>query len=518
MGKLRPIQKSFASGEITPRLRSRVDLKEYHQGVEELRNFITTPYGTIGKRNGTQFIDEVSSTLIYGRLFTFRVEDSETFVVVVTEDKIDVYNTSGPEPVAGANLLANPSFDNDGDDWNILAQKASPSIIIQKNPAVTFTGGACTIDSGNAAHIDIDFDFPEGDLTQTVTINASDARLSQEITGATGANLHSLELAVLAFAAVGQVTDHLSIGTTEGASDISFTVDSMNSSKVTFTPGVATFWISYKLNWDDSLNPTVPGVTINSPAITGDPAIVVFDSITVLDTVVAGGTDIVSFSSPYSEQQVRELQVEKAPGQSIMYFAVRATFTTKKLIRDPITLVWTFEDVAFSGGAGDPQDEWIATGYPGCIAFFQGRLWLAGSAGHPVTVWGSVAGEDNYEDFTIGGAAADDALELPMARDGVIQWIQGGKALHVGLDTSEHVVTGTNNLELLEPSNARAFQQSSYGSARIHGKWLSEKVSFVSNDRHRVYAGNYDRQTFQYITYLDEQPVPKQLNFQILLL
>ncbi len=499
MGKLRPIQKSFASGEITPRFRSRVDLKEYHQGVEQLRNWITTPYGSIGKRNGTEFIDEVSSTLIYGRLFTFRVEDSNTFVIVVTEDKIDVYNTSGPEPVAGANLLSNPSFDNQGDDWNVLTQKASPSIIIQKDPSVTFTGGACTISSGNAAHIDIDFQFPDGDLTLTVSINASDARLSQEITGANAANLHSLEMAIVAFSAVGQVTDFLSIGTTEGASDIAFTVDPINSSKVTFTPGVTDFWITYKLNWDDSLNPSVAGV-IEDPNDTGDPAVVVFDSITVLDTIVAGGTDIVSFSSPYSEQQVRELQVEKAPGQSIMYFAVRATFTTKKLIRDKITGVWTFEDVTFTGAVGDPPEEWVTSGYPGCIAFFQGRLWLAGSAGQPVTVWGSVAGEDNYEDFTIGGAAADDALELPLARDGVIQWIQGGKALHVGTDGAEHVVTGTNNLELLEPSNARAFQQSSYGSARIHGKWLSEKVSFVSNDRHRVYAGNYDRETLGFLS------------------
>ena len=493
MGKLRPIQKSFSSGEITPRLRSRPDLKEYHQGVEKLENFLTTPYGTISKRGGTQFIDEVSDTLIYGRIFTFRVENSQTFVVVVTEDFITIYNKTTAELEAGGDLVINGGFDNDGDDWNVNLLTQTPADIVQTPPVIDFVGGLCTINSGNAAHIDIDFDFPDGDLTQTVSVNPTSAELTQEIVGVNAANEHSLELAAISYLATGTITSHLSIGTTEGDNDISFTVDPMNSSKVTFTPGVANFWISYKLDWDDSLNPTVAGVFVNTPAVTGDPAIIALDSITIIDTVAGGA--VVSFTSPYTEQQVRELQVEKAPGQSIMYFAVRASFTTKKLIRDKITLVWTFEDVVFVGGAGDPPDEWILSGYPGCITFFQGRLWLAGSFGHPVTIWGSMSGEDNYEDFSVGGAAADDALELPLSRDGVIQWIQGGKVLHVGTDSSEHAVAGTNNEELLEPGNARTFQQSSYGSARIHAKWLSDKIAFVSDDRHRIYAADYNRDT-----------------------
>ena len=497
--KLRPIQKSFAAGEITPKLRSRPDLKAYQQGVEFLQNWLTTPYGSIIKRNGTQFIDEISDTLIYGRIFTFRVEDSNTFVVVVTEDDVLVYNKTEAELVAGANLLLNPSFDNDGDDWNILLQRASPSVVIQTSESIVFVGGLALINSGNAAHIDIDFNFPDGDITQTVSINASDARLSQEIIGVNATNEHKLTLAIAAYTATGQITDHLSIGTTEGASDIAFTVDPMNSNIVTFTPGVTDFWISYKLNWDDSLNPSVAGI-IGEDGSVGTSALASFDSFILIDTVVAGGGDIVSFPSPYTEQQIRELQVEKAPGQSIMYFAVRATFTTKKLVRDPITNIWTFEDVNFGGGIGDPPDVWDTSGYPGCITFFQGRLWLAGSFGHPVTIWGSIAGEDNYEDFTIAGAADDDALELPLARDGVIQWIQSGKALHVGTDGSEHLIYAGRVDELLTPENTRTLQQSSYGSARIHGKWLSEKVSFISNDRHRMYAANYDRETLGFLS------------------
>ncbi len=501
MGKLRPIQKSFASGEITPKLRSRPDLKTYHEGVERLENWVTTPYGSIVKRNGTQFIDEVSDTVIFGRLFTFRVEDSNTFVIVVTEDDIRVYNKTAAELEAGGNLVLNPSFDQQGDDWNTIIFRQTPSIVVQTPASIVFVGGLALLNSGNAAHIDVDFDFPDGDITQTVSINPTSAELTQEIIGVTAANEHRLTLAIAAFSADGQVTDFLSIGTTEGASDIPFTVDPQSSNIVTFTPGVVNFWISYKIAWDDSRNPTVAGVFVNEPAITGDPATVSFDSFTIVDTVAAGGEDVVSFPSPYSEQQVRELQVDIAPGQSIMYFAVRASFTTKKLIRDPVTLVWTFEDVTFTGGPTDPPDaKWDVSGYPGCVTFFQGRLWLAGSAGFPANVWGSVAGEDNYEDFTAGGAEDDDALDLPMARNGVVVWIQGGKSVHVGMDNSEHVITGTNNNDILSPGNARTLQQSAYGSARIHAKWLSEKISYISNDRHRMYAANYNRETLGFLS------------------
>ena len=509
--KLRPVQKSFASGEITPKLRSRPDLKFYQEGLEELVNWVTTPFGSVIKRGGTRYIDEVSNTLEYGRLFTYRVDGTNTFVVVVTTDAVTVYNKNAAElETAGSNFTLNHSFDNQGDDWNVNIGKATPNSI-EIEPSITFPNGTAIINSGNAAEItflgDTDPDNPRNPFID-VDINASDAELTQEVTVNVATNIHALVLDPINFIAQGTVTDYLSIGTTEGASDIAFTVDPLNSNRVTFTPGVVTFWISYKLNWDDSLNPTVQLSSVHPNQHTGTSAVVSFDAILVTDTEAAGGEDVVSFASPWTEQEIRELQVEKAPGQNIMYMCTRSATATQKLERDPSTAAWTLTAVTFIGGVGDAQDQWAASGYPGSITFFQGRMWLAGSRGHPATVWGSVAGEDNYEDFTTGGATDDDALELPLARDGVIQWIQGGKALHVGLDNSEHVVTGDTAATLLTPTNARTFQQSSYGSYRIHGKWFSEKVSFISNDQRRIYVGDYDRETLGFksdeISYIAE--------------
>ena len=310
---------------------------------------------------------------------------------------------------------------------------------------------------------------------------------------------YSLKIAVVetAFRAQGVLLDYLKIGTLDGADDIPFTVDPTDSSTALFSPGTVSFWISYTLEWDDSLNLSRAGTGVQGNE--GSSARVTIDSFTLLE-LGAPTSVAVEFPSPYTEQQVRELQVEKAPGLSTMYFVVRSEFTHKKLILDREISAWSFVDVEYDGGADDPDKEWEDDGYPGSISFFQGRLWLAGSKSRPATVWGSVAGEDNYEDFTTGGAADDDALELPLARDGVIQWIQGGKALVVGTDTAEHIIFGNAQFDLLLPSSARATQHSSYGSYRIHAEWLSEKISFVSQDQRRVYIGDYDRDTFGFVS------------------
>jgi len=521
MSKLRPIQHTFKSGEITPKLRSRPDTGEYIQGVEFMENFITSPYGSAIRRTGSELIEEVSNTLLFGRIFPFRVEGSESYIVVVTEDSVAVYDRSGQLPTdpAGGSDLENPGFNEGGDGWNVnLLKQTSDSL--DQEPRITFLDGFCNIQSGNAADIEVELvgDPLEPEPQFTVVIRACSAELTQQITvgAGEGADNFALNISVAdgSFFAQGILLDYLSIGTTESANDIPFTIDPVNSSTALFSPGVDTFWISYKLDWNDSTNITVDGPLHTpplppppNPGNVGSSAIVRIDSF-ILINLDAPAILNVTFPSPYTEQQVKELQVEKAPGLSTMYFVVRSTFTHKKLIFDRILNTWTFIDVNYIGGVDDPPNEWISTGYPGTITFFQGRMWLGGSVGHPATVWGSVSGEDNFEDFSVSGATDDDALELPLARDGVIQWIQGGKALSVGTDTAEHIIFGNAQFELLTPSNARATQHSAYGSARIHAEWLSEKITFVSQDGRRLYISDYDRETFGFqsdeISYMAE--------------
>ena len=486
-------------GEISPKLRSSPDLEIYNRGVEELTNFETTPFGSVKRRKGSELISTISDTLLYGRIFTFRVEGSESYIISITEDEITVHDRNGNLPTV--NEMENPGFNLGSFGWNsnLFKSLAVPLLI---EPRITFLNGICAITSGNAA----EYSFVEGggigpfipvEDSILVTIRPSSAQLTQQVTVANPTNIHSLKLTVVdtSFQAQGIVTDYLSLGTTEGDNDIPFTIDPADSTNVIFTPGTATFWIAYRLAWDDAVSPSIAGVVDLGGGRLGTAATIQLDALTLLDTEAPSSLNIV-FTSPYTEQEVRELQLEKAPGQSIMYFAVRSDEVTKKLIFDRDTQTWSFIDATFTG---EPST-WTDDGYPGSITFFQGRMWLAGSKGASATVWGSVSGEDNYEDFSTTGADDDDALELPLARDGVIQWIQGGKALIVGTDTAEHIIFGNAQFDLLSPGSARATQHSAYGSYRVHAKWLSEKISFISQDQQRIYVGDYNRDTFGFLS------------------
>ena len=478
-------------GEISPKLRSSPDLEIYNRGVEELTNFETTPFGSVKRRKGSELISTISDVLTYGRIFTFRVEGSESYIISVTEDEITIHDRKGNIPTE--TQMINPGFNDGGDGWNVNILKDSADAV-DDEPRITFLNGVCKIVSGNAAVLR--FDFDDGPIT-IVNIEPCSAELTQQVTVAESGNIHSLKLTIVdtSFLSRSIVTNHLSLGTAEGLSDIPFTIDPLDSNNVIFTPGIGTFWISYRLDWDDFIRSNGGIVQNRGGGRIGVSAEIEIDSFTLRDTEAPAPFNVI-FPSPYTEQEVRELQTEKAPGQSIMYFAVRSEEVTKKLIFDRDINAWSFVDVSFTS----PPPTWDADGYPGSLTFFQGRLWLAGSKGAPATVWGSVAGEDSYEDFTAAGAEDDDSLELPLARDGVIQWIQGGKALIIGTDTAEHIIFGNAQFDLLTPGSARATQHSAYGSHRVHAKWLSEKISFISQDQQRIYVGDYDRNTFGFLS------------------
>ena len=115
---------------------------------------------------------------------------------------------------------------------------------------------------------------------------------------------------------------------------------------------------------------------------------------------------------------------------------------------------------------------------------------LASTDSKPVTLFMSKPGSSNYYNFTLGtGTNADDAIEVTLARNADIQWIKSSKVLYVGCDNSEHIIRSDG--PVLTPSDIETNQQSAFGSARIMGDWVSEKVGFVSLDGRRLRLISY---------------------------
>jgi len=123
-------------------------------------------------------------------------------------------------------------------------------------------------------------------------------------------------------------------------------------------------------------------------------------------------------------------------------------------------------DILSEFGSTDPSKYWSEgswsslSGFPSAVAFYEGRLWWAGSNG----IFGSVS--DDFHNFnpdtigdsgpinrTVGSGPVDD-----------INWILPLQRLIIGAEGAEHSVRATSFDEVLTPSNFNIKEASSQGS------------------------------------------------------
>lgn len=131
----------------------------------------------------------------------------------------------------------------------------------------------------------------------------------------------------------------------------------------------------------------------------------------------------------------------------------------------------------------------VETGWPGSLAFFQGRLYVAGSKAEPQTVWGSATGF--YLNFATG-TEDDEALAYELA-SGVfddIRFVAAGTALFVGTKNGVYRLTGGESG--ITPNNVFARPEISFGAARIQPVRIGPFFYMVQNGRLAIRAFAYN--------------------------
>lgn len=89
------IQTNFTAGELSPRLRGRIDLNKYHNGLAELKNGIVLTHGPVRKRNGSRFVNEVKIGQHPVRLLTFEFSDGQNYVLEFGHFYVRFYMNGG---------------------------------------------------------------------------------------------------------------------------------------------------------------------------------------------------------------------------------------------------------------------------------------------------------------------------------------------------------------------------------------------------------------------------------------
>jgi len=105
------IQTNFTAGEQSPRLRARVDIAKYANGVDTLENFIVMAHGGVMKRPGTVFSAETRDSTQVSRLIPFEFNTTQAYVLELGLNYIRFYRDNGQiivtKTISGA-TQANP--------------------------------------------------------------------------------------------------------------------------------------------------------------------------------------------------------------------------------------------------------------------------------------------------------------------------------------------------------------------------------------------------------------------------
>lgn len=110
MSRYNPAQNSFVAGELSPRLQSRDELDQYHQGCRQLRNMVVTPHGGVTRRPGTAFVcGALTDAPGESRLVPFTPAEGTSFVLELAANTIRVYTAEGLQ-------LADPNCTEDEGD------------------------------------------------------------------------------------------------------------------------------------------------------------------------------------------------------------------------------------------------------------------------------------------------------------------------------------------------------------------------------------------------------------------
>ena len=166
MGKTFLQQTSFASGEISPLLKGRIDRDIYLNGASLIRNAVVSPLGGIKKRSGTEYIANTTGDAA-ARLISFEFNAIQTYLLVFTAGEMKVYKedalvatvTTAPIDDLTADIIQEMNFTQSADTLILVHEDLQPvritrtsdtawtaaSISFTNIPQYAFPGGSYSV-------------------------------------------------------------------------------------------------------------------------------------------------------------------------------------------------------------------------------------------------------------------------------------------------------------------------------------------------------------------------------------
>lgn len=148
MSRIIRVQTNFTSGELDPKLRARIDLQQYYNGLDTAQNVVIQPQGGLKRRDGTKYLATLPSsagTAVRFVHFEFSVNDS--YMLCFTDQRMYVFkNRAQITNINGSGLdyLAVSKITSSVIPTMCWAQSADTLIVVQEGmqPQKILRGGS----------------------------------------------------------------------------------------------------------------------------------------------------------------------------------------------------------------------------------------------------------------------------------------------------------------------------------------------------------------------------------------
>lgn len=441
MPKASPIQTSFNAGELSPQLKGRADLEKYRNGCETLLNCIPKIHGPAQKRTGSVFVSEVKDSTENVKLIPFQFNEDQAYILEFGDQYIRVFKDGGVVLSASVPYEVTTPYLHTELQYLRYAQSADVMYIAHRNhPPYKLSRLA----DDNWSMDQVLFDWPpfQDQNVGSTTITAS-AVSGTGITLTASAALFDADM-------VGSYFKFIEV--------IESKYDEWEVSKSVSSGNYRTY--------DGNLYKATSGGTTGSRP-----------------PIHTSGTEsdgTVSWEFQHDGEGYVEI----------------TSFTSSTQVSGDV--IQTLPSVATAGTEDWAEGAWSDyRGWPRTIAFYEDRLWFAGSTNNPQTLWASTSGD--YENHK-AGVEDDDGLNYTINSQeiNVIQWIMPGKVLAIGTSGSEFTMSASSLNEAITPTNVKITPQTSYGSAAVLPQRIGNAVLFVqrASRKLREYVYNFESDSY----------------------
>jgi hypothetical protein len=530
MARIQHITSAFVGGELTPRLDGRIDVKKYAQGLRLCENFQVLPHGGARKRSGFSFVTAQKSATDDVIMVPFQYNVEQAYVLmfgpgyvwffkdrgVITQSPVSVSAITQANPGAVTTSVAHGL--TTGDRVVLLAVSGMSELnnrqfVVTVTGPTTFTLGVDTSGydayaAGGTVNAIVELattytaeDLPELAFAQTndVLYIAHRAHPLRKISrlSHTSWTLSEPSITPGPFRSINADRDRSITCSNFSTSATAYNTYAVGTT-FTMTSSTSIFDAShvgalFKLSEEG-------GATGIDSAPVGDST-----KLAQVGMIYTSGGNVYGIAAVSDAQaywgffnrvpehdsgtvRVRGWgmgggsMIEKWFDSAYLhptYCVVRVTgYISSTQVTAEIVRYHLPRSIVDNGTTYWHEGAWSAyRGYPRAIAFYEQRLFLAGSESDPTVLWGSRSG--SYEDFE-DGPDDDDAIvyRINAGSADVVRWLMSGRVLTAGTSMGEFAISASNQNEALTPKNFKAAPQTTYGTSKCPPVRFNQSVLY----------------------------------------